>query len=255
MKIFFSLIKKELIENIRTKKILGLLLLFIFVGLISPLTAKLTPQILQAIATNGIDIKANTPTEIDSWVQFFKNVKQTGMLGLVILFSTQITNEIQKGTLINLLSKGLPRYQVIISKWFFNTIMWIFSYCICFLVAFGYTKYFFGNTFPIENILMAVFLPLIFGIFLISLEILGSVITENVIGTLLFVIGGVVIQFILSLKEEIVKYMPIALIGKNINIIKGIGFNDYFIPIFTTCGLIIICIISSIIILNKKEIS
>lgn len=255
MRIFFSLIKKESIENIRTKKILGLLLLFIFIGFISPLTAKLTPKILQAIATDVIDIKVNTPTEIDSWVQFFKNVNQIGMFGLVILFSTQVTDEIQKRTLINLLSKGLPRYQVIISKCFFNTIMWIFSYCICFLVSFGYTKYFFGNTFPIKNILMAVFLPLIFGIFLISLEILGSVITENVIGTLLFVIGGVVIQFILSLKEEIVKYMPIDLIGKNINIIKGIGFNDYFIPIFTTCGLIIICIISSIIILNKKEIS
>ena len=255
MKIFFSLIKKESIENIRTKKMLGLLLLFIFIGLISPLTAKLTPQILQAIATDGIDIKVNTPTEIDSWVQFFKNVNQIGMFGLVILFSTQITNEIQKGTLINLLSKGLPRYQVIISKWFFNTIMWIFSYCICFLVAFGYTKYFFGNTFSIGNILMAVFLPLIFGIFLIALEILGSVITENVIGTLLFVAGGVVIQFILPLKEEIVKYMPIALLGKPVNIIKGIGFNDYFIPIFTTFGLIIICIISSIIVLNKKEMS
>lgn len=255
MRIFFSLIKKESIENIRTKKMLGLLLLFIFIGLISPLTAKLTPQILQAIATDGIDIKANTPTEIDSWVQFFKNVNQIGMFGLVILFSTQVTNEIQKGTLINLLSKGLPRYQVIISKWFFNAIMWILSYCICFLVAFGYTKYFFGNTFPIENILMPVFLPLIFGIFLISIEILGSVITESVIGTLLFVSSGVVIQFLLSLKEEIVKYMPIALIVKPVNIIKGIGFNDYYIPIFTTFVLIIICVISSIIVLNKKEIS
>lgn len=255
MRIFFSLIKKEAIENIRTKKILGLLLLFIFIGLISPLTAKLTPQILQFIATDGIDIKANIPKEIDSWVQFFKNINQIGMFGLVILFSTQVTNEIQKGTLINLLSKGLPRYQVIMSKWFFNTIIWFCSYCICFLVAFGYTKYFFGNTFPVGNILMAALLPLIFGIFLISLEILGSVITENVIGTLLFVAGGVVIQFILSLKEEIVKYMPIALLGKPVNIIKGIGFNDYFIPIFTTFGLIIICIISSIIVLNKKEMS
>ena len=255
MRIFFSLIKKESIENIRTKKMLGLLLLFIFIGLISPLTAKLTPQIFQAIATDGIDIKANTPTEIDSWVQFFKNVNQIGMFGLVIMFSTQVTNEIQKGTLINLLSKGLPRYQVIISKCFFNAIMWILSYCICFLISFGYTKYFFGNKFLIENILLAVLLPLIFGIFLIALEILGSVITENVIGTLLFVAGAVVIQFILSLKEEIVKYMPIALLVKPINIIKGIGFNDYFIYIFTTFGLIIICIISSIIVLNKKEMS
>ena len=150
MRIFFSLIKKESIENIRTKKMLGLLLLFIFIGLISPLAAKLTPQIFQAIATDGIDIKVNTPTEIDSWVQFFKNVNQIGMFGLVIMFSTQVTNKIQKGTLINLLSKGLPRYQVIISKCFFNAIMWILSYCICFLIAFGYTKYFLAINFSLR---------------------------------------------------------------------------------------------------------
>lgn len=255
MKIFLSLIKKEAIENIRTKKMLGILLLFIFIGLISPLTAKLMPLILQSITTEGIDIKIPAPSEIDSWVQFFKNINQIGMFGLVILFSTQVTNEIQKGTLINLLSKGLPRYQVIISKFFFNTVMWGSAYSICFLISFGYTRYFFEDTFYITNILMAALLPFIFGFFLIALEILGSIITENVIGTLIFVASGVVIQFIFSLKEEIVKYMPIALLGKPVNIIKGIGFNDYSVPIITTLGLIIICIISSILVLNRKEMS
>lgn len=255
MRVFISLIKKEAIENIRTKKILVILGLFVFIGLISPLTAKLTPLILRSIATEGIDIKVATPAEIDSWIQFFKNVNQIGMFGLAILFSTQITNEIQRGTLINLLSKGLPRYQVIISKWFFNTVMWVSSYCVCFLVAFGYTKYFFENTFAIKNIMMAALLPLIFGVFLISVEILGGVIAENVIGTLVLTAGAIVLQFILSLKDEIVKYMPIALLEKPVNLIKGIGFNDYFIPIITTFGLIIICVISSIVVLNRKQIS
>ena len=49
--------------------------------------------------------------------------------------------------------------------------------------------------------------------------------------------------------------MPIALPGKPVNIIKGIGFNDYFIPIIITLGLIIIFIISSILVLNRKEMS
>lgn len=255
MKIFLSLIKKEAIENIRTKKLLAIMILFIFIGLISPLTAKLTPLILEFIATEGVEIKVMSPSEIDSWTQFFKNVNQMGMFCLVILLSTQISNEIQKGTLINLLSKGLPRFQVVLSKWFFDVIMWMISYGISFLLAFCYTKYFFSNTFPLENILMAALLPFLFGIFLITIEILGGIITGNVIGTLVFVAGSIAIQFILSLKDEIVKYMPIALIGKPINLIKGIGFDDYSVPIFTTGGLVIICIIFSIIIINKKQIT
>lgn len=255
MNLFFSLIKKEALENVRTKRFLVMVILFLFIGLISPLTAKLTPVILEVILPENTDIRMANPSEIDSWVQFFKNINQIGMFGMTILLSTQITNEFQKGTLINLLSKGLPRFQVIISKWFFDIIMWICSYAICFFIAFAYTGYFFENTFPTGRIFMAALLPFIFGIFLISIEILGSVITENVIGTLTFVAGSIIIQFILSLKDEIVKYMPIALIGKPVNLIKGIGFDDYFVPIITTSGLIFIFLILSIVIMNKKQIS
>lgn len=254
MKVFFSLIKKEAMENIRTKKFLLVVILFLFIGLISPLTAKLTPLILQSITPENMDIKVMEVTEIDSWSQFFKNVNQIGMFGFVILFSTQIVNELQKGTLINLLSKGLPRFQIILSKFTFNMIMWSISYFLCAFTTFFYTKYFFENAFSMKRIFMAILLPFIFGIFLISLEILGSIITESVIGTLLFVSSTILIQFILSIKTEIVKYLPITLIEKPINLIKGIGFDDYFIPIFITSGLVFLSIALSIIVINRKQI-
>ena len=255
MRIFLSLLKKEAIEGARTKKTTSTLILFLFIGLISPLTAKLTPLILQSIATGNIDINVAPPSEIDSWTQFFKNISQIGMFGLAIILSTQMANEFQKGTLINLLSKGLPRYQVVLSKIFYNFILWFLAYfCSCILTYF-YTKYFFGISFPIRNILMAALLPFIFGLFLISLEILAGVISGNVIGTLILTTVGIVIQLILSIRDEIVKYMPIALIGKPVNLIKGIGYDDYYVPIITGNILLIMCIVISIAIINKKQIS
>ena len=255
MRIFLSLLKKEAIEGARTKKTTSTLILFLFIGLISPLTAKLTPLILQSIATGNIDINVAPPSEIDSWTQFFKNISQIGMFGLAIILSTQMANEFQKGTLINLLSKGLPRYQVVLSKIFYNFILWFLAYfCSCILTYF-YTKYFFGISFPIRNILMAALLPFIFGLFLISLEILAGVISGNVIGTLILTTLGIVIQLILSIRDEIVKYMPIALIGKPVNLIKGIGYDDYYVPIITGNILLIMCIVISIAIINKKQIS
>lgn len=255
MRIFLSLLKKEAIEGARTKKMISTFILFLFIGLISPLTAKLTPMILQSIATGNIDINAAPPSEIDSWTQFFKNISQIGMFGLAIILSTQMANEFQKGTLINLLSKGLPRYQVVLSKIFYNFILWFFAYFCSFILTYLYTRYFFGISFPIRNILMAALLPFIFGLFLISLEILAGVISGNVIGTLILTTAGIVIQLILSIRDEIVKYMPIALIGKPVNLIKGIGYDDYYVPIITGGILIIICIVISIAVINKKQIS
>ena len=255
MRIFLSLLKKEAIEGARTKKIISTFILFLFIGLISPLTAKLTPMILQSIATGNIDINVAPPSEIDSWTQFFKNISQIGMFGLAIILSTQMANEFQKGTLINLLSKGLPRYQVVLSKIFYNFILWFIAYFCSFILTYFYTKYFFGISFPIRNILMAALLPFIFGLFLISLEILAGVISGNVIGTLILTTVGIVIQLILSIRDEIVKYMPIALIGKPVNLIKGIGYDDYYVPIITGSILLILCIVISIAIINKKQIS
>ncbi|MBM7549781.1 ABC transporter permease [Peptoniphilus gorbachii] len=255
MRIFLSLLKKEAIEGARTKKMISTFILFLFIGLISPLTAKLTPMLLQSIATGNIDINVAPPSEIDSWTQFFKNISQIGMFGLAIILSTQMANEFQKGTLINLLSKGLPRYQVVLSKIFYNFILWFLAYYSSFILTYFYTKYFFGISFPIRNILMAALLPFIFGLFLISLEILAGVISGNVIGTLILTTVGIVIQLILSIRDEIVKYMPIALIGKPVNLIKGIGYDDYYVPIITGSILLILCIVISIAVINKKQIS
>lgn len=255
MRIFLSLLKKEAIEGARTKKMISTFILFLFIGLISPLTAKLTPMILQSIATGNIDINVAPPSEIDSWIQFFKNISQIGMFGLAIILSTQMANEFQKGTLINLLSKGLPRYQVVLSKIFYNFILWFIAYFCSFILTYFYTKYFFRISFPIRNILMAALLPFIFGLFLISLEILAGVISGNVIGTLILTTAGIVIQLILSIRDEIVKYMPIALIGKPVNLIKGIGYDDYYVPIITGSILLILCIVISIAVINKKQIS
>lgn len=255
MRIFLSLLKKEAIEGARTKKMISTFTLFFFIGLISPLTAKLTPMILQSIATGNIDINVAPPSEIDSWTQFFKNISQIGMFGLAIILSTQMANEFQKGTLINLLSKGLPRYQVVLSKIFYNFILCFIAYFCSFILTYFYTKYFFGISFPIRNILMAALLPFIFGLFLISLEILAGVISGNVIGTLILTTAGIVIQLILSIRDEIVKYMPIALIGKPVNLIKGIGYDDYYVPIITGSILLILCIVISIAAINKKQIS
>ena len=255
MRIFLSLLKKEAIEGARTKKMISTFILFLFIGLISPLTAKLTPMILQSIATGNIDINVAPPSEIDSWTQFFKNISQIGMFGLAIILSTQMANEFQKGTLINLLSKGLPRYQVVLSKIFYNFILWFIAYFCSFILTYFYTKYFFGISFPIRNILMAALLPFVFGLFLISLEILAGVISGNVIGTLILTTLGIVIQLILSIRDEVVKYMPIALIGKPVNLIKGIGYDDYYVPIITGSILLILCIVISIAVINKKQIS
>ena len=108
MKTFITFFKKELLEQIRTKKLMILTLLFIFFGILNPLTAKLTPWLLEMLSesmeSSGINITVMEITALDSWVQFFKNVPM--MLVIFIFMQSNIfSKEYQNGTLTLVLTK------------------------------------------------------------------------------------------------------------------------------------------------------
>lgn len=113
MKAYFAFTQKELLESLRTYKLLIMIIVFMFFGMLGPLTAKLTPQILESLMPAGMQVTMGEPTAFDSWAQFFKNVSQMGFIVVAILFSGIMANEFNRGTLIHPLTKGLPRSTVI----------------------------------------------------------------------------------------------------------------------------------------------
>ena len=255
MKVYLAFMKKEFMENFRNKKIIILAVVFLLIGMMSPVTAKLTPLIIKSVSMNGIEIKVPDPVEMDAWVQFFKNVGQMGMFVLALLLSNQMSNELQKGTLINLFSKGLSRYKVVIAKFSIGLIMWLVSYGLAFLVSWAYAVYFFGNTIDLSKILSAVAMPFIFGLLLISLELLGGIITGSVVGSLSFAGVFTVIQLILSIKSSISKYLPIYLVNNPLDILNGTKVSEFYPSIAITLVLTIVALWSSVVIMNKKQLS
>ena len=110
MKSLFAFMKKEILEQIRTGKIILLGLLFVLFGIMNPAIAKLTPWILESVAdtmeSSGMVITSVTITAMDSWTQFFKNIP-IGLIAFVLIESSILTKEYSSGTLILSLTKGL----------------------------------------------------------------------------------------------------------------------------------------------------
>ncbi len=98
--------------------------------MMNPLTAKITPQLVENFMPEGMIVNLGEPTALDSWMQFYKNVPQLGLVVLVILFSGMMSQEYSKGTLINMLTKGLARRSVILSKLTVALVMWTAAYVI-----------------------------------------------------------------------------------------------------------------------------
>lgn len=253
MRAYIAFVQKELMENIRTYKLLIMLSVFLIFGMLGPLTAKLMPKLLETLIIEGMQITIPEPTALDSWAQFFKNVSQMGMLVVAILFSGMMANEFSHGTLINVLTKGLARSTVILSKFTVSVLIWTVSYGLCFVVSLVYTAYFWGDD-GIEHLFLAVTGLWIFGVLLLAVMLLGGVIFKNSSGTLLFTGGFIVALFMLDIVPQIRKYNPLALAAKNMSLLSGkIMPEDLTVAFAVSLAIVLFSIVCAIGIFNKKQ--
>ena len=255
MRAFIAFTRKEFVESLRTYRLIVLAAVFLLLGVMSPLFAKLLPELLNgADMGGGVILAMSEPVAMDSWAQFFKNVGQMGMLALIITFCGIMANEFSRGTLINLLTKGMKRHIVIWSKFLSASILWAVSYLLCLAVCYSYTAYYWPANI-LSHTLLAFFAPWLFGEFLIALLILGGVLFGNFYGSLLTCGGVIVVLNLLNIIPGAQKYNPVILSGDTLNLLNAQKTVVDFMPAVLICAAAtVLLLVTSVMVFNKKQI-
>lgn len=253
MKGYLAFLKKEMFEYAKTYKLLIMLVVFAVFGITNPLVAKLMPEILAGLMTDGITITMPEATAYDAWMQFFKNATQMGLVIVVILFSGVLSSELSKGTLINLLTKGLSRTAVILSKYTCMVILWTASIALCFGLTFIYTVYLFPAD-KVSNLLFSVFCLWVFGLFLLSALLLSAVLTKSNYGCLLITGAAVAACMLVNIVPAMHRYNPISLAADNLGLItNSIEVSSLYSAILVSSLLSMILVWLSVIVFRKKQ--
>lgn len=251
-----AFLKKEWLEQLRSGKLLLLGILFTLFGVMNPAIAKLTPLLLEMVsdsmAQTGLVVTGVTVTAMDSWVQFFKNVPMA-LIVFVLLESGIFTREYQQGTLIPVLTKGLPRYQVLLSKTVVLAALWTAGYWLCFGITYGYNAWFWDNSVA-KNLIFAVTAWYLTGLWTLSLMVLFSTLsaanTGVLLGTGAVVLGG----YLLTLLPKLKSWSP-ALLMEAAPLLYGSETpGDYTKALLTTGCLTLSCLAAGIPVFNKKSI-
>jgi ABC-2 type transport system permease protein len=253
MREFVAFTKKEFIESWRTYKLPIMLAVFFIFGMLGPLLAKIMPELLSGLAGEGISIEIAEPTAMDAWGQFFKNVGQMGILSLIIVFCGLTATELARGTLVNMLTKGMKRRTVVLSKFTAATAIWAASYLLCLAVSAAYTAYFWGAG-TLHHTFLAFFSLWLFGELPIALLIFGGILFKGVTGSLLLCGGAIIGLSILNVVPALQKYNPISL-GNTLGLLSGAQGAGDFVPAAIVCTAAAAAIIAaSIAVFNKKQI-
>ncbi|MCL2538842.1 MAG: ABC transporter permease [Oscillospiraceae bacterium] len=254
MKQFSTLVKKEFSESAKTFRLYTMLAAFFVFGVISPLFAKLMPDIFNSLEDTGFIITIPEPTALDSWGQFFNNVSQMGMLVLIIVFCGIMANELSRGTLINLLTKGLRRHTVILAKFLTSSVLWAACYTLCLGVCYLYTAYFW-ETGEMPHAFLVFIAPWLFGELLIALMIFGGAVFGNIYGSLLCCLGAVIAMNLISIAPKAARYNPLTLSAGTLELLAGTKeTSDFFIAISVCCVLTAALTAGTVIVFNKKSV-
>ena len=254
MKAFAAFSKKELLENLRTYKLIIMPAVFILLGIMSPMLAKMLPDIMSGVDLGGMIVDIPEPAAIDSWTQFFSNIGQMGILTMVIVFCGIMSNEFSRGTIINILTKGIKRSAVIFSKFTVACVIWTASYLLSLAVCYAYTVYFWGND-PVPNALLAFAGPWLYGLLLISFMILGGILFKTFYGSLLITGGAAAVMGLLNIAPGVQKYNPASLAGDVLNLLNGQKAPSDFIPALVICAVMAaVSVTGSVLIFNRRQI-
>ena len=178
-KIFFKALKKELLQQWRSKRILVVLIVFVVFGLMSPAFAKFTPEMIKMVegAEQFADLIPE-PQISDAVVQYIKNLTQFGFILAVLLGMGAVVGEKEKGTAAMILSKPMPRWVFIFSKFTAQFLVYLIAFGLAGAGAWYYTLLMFGPL-PLGGFLLVNLLLFVWLLTFVSLTLFASVLAGS----------------------------------------------------------------------------
>jgi len=247
--------KKEIMELFRTYRAILLGGAAMIFGIMSPLIAKLTPWIMEQFSESmqdqGIVIQKVTVTAKDSWMQFDKNFIIFLIIGIAV-FSGSYVNEYSKGTLIPLVTKGLTRRAVVLSKLLIQLVAWTIYFALNFGITWGYTAYFWDNS-VVKNYLWMGFFYWLTGVFLLTVVAFFSSLFGSPIQVLLGVAGVYILLNMLGMAKKIESFLPTRLLG-SASLLSGETVpGDFAVASGITAGVSLILVLLAVTLTRRRK--
>ncbi len=206
---FRTLLAKEFCEQWRTWKMIVFLAVFLITGIISPVLAKYTPELLKMVPNlpAGLADLIPAPTMADSVAQYLKNTEQFGILLVILLTMGVVAQEKERGTAAMLLTKPVSRSAVVLAKWLTGMPVALAGLLVDGLACLAYTAVLFDpipfGAFWTLNLLLLVTL----GVYL-TVALMASTLARSQSIAAAGAFGGLVVLLILGSIPRVNDFMP-----------------------------------------------
>lgn len=236
---FRVLLGKELGEQVRTLRLVVLAIVFASFGILSPLTARYLPDLINMLGADqlGIVITLPTPSLADAVDQMLKNVSQFGVLAAILLAMGSVATEKDRGTAAFVLTKPASRAAFLGAKIVAIAVDLFLAVAAAGIAGFGYTTYLFSAP-PIGGYAAMCLLLWLSLVVYASLTFLGSTLTRSAAAGAGIGFAFLVLTGILGAVPAIGRFMPGGLLGPARALGLGTAPGDLLGPIVVNLALV-----------------
>jgi ABC-2 type transport system permease protein len=248
------LLAKELGEQLRTLRLVVVAIVFVSFGILSPLTARYLPDLINSLGGQGLGIVITlpTPTLNDAIDQILKNVSQFGILAAILLSMGAVATEKDRGTAAFVLSKPASRAAFLGAKLVAIALDLFIAVGAAGIAGYAYTAYLFSAP-PVGGYAAMCLLLWLSLVVYAGLTFLGSTLTRSAaagagIGFAFLVLTGIV-----GALPTIGRFMPGGLIGPARALALGNDPGDVLGPVVLNVALIAILAVAAWAAFRRQE--
>ena len=253
MRIFWVALRKELIEQWRSYRLVIVGVVLLLFGFASPILAKYVPEILRLALPEGEAILQliPSPSAADDVSQYLKNISQFGILLAVLMTMGTVAREKDKGTAALMVVKPMPRGVFLMAKMVALGLTFSTGIFLAGVACYLYTMLLF------EALSLAAWLALN-GLLLLSilvyvaLTLLCSTLSRSQVISGALAFGALVVLSILGAVPKLGDWMPGRLTTWAASLFAG-GGDAAWAAVGVSVGLIVAALLAAWLIFERQE--
>jgi ABC-2 type transport system permease protein len=244
--------RKEALEILRTWRIWVLPGILLFFALTGPVLARFTPEIVGALAADQLGgFKIPTPTYLDAYAQWVKNLSQIALFALIIIYGGLVSGESRSGTAVLVLTKPVSRSTFVVVKAAVHAVFFAALLVVGTLLTWGLTAVAFHEA-PGSALWSSALVSLVLGELFIAVMTLLSVLIGSSAGAAGAGLGAYALLSIAGIWKPLARYSPAGL-GNDATALAAGTATDVLWPVLTSLALMVALVALAAVLFRRKD--
>lgn len=222
-----TLWRLEWLRVSRTRRLLMIFGVYIFFGLIGPLSARYVGEIVNRFAAGGVKIEFPPPRPVDGIAQFTSNATQLGLLVVVLVAASALAFDARREMAVFLRTRAGVGAVVLIA-YAVNALAAVAGFAAGVTAAWYETAVLLGGP-PVGDMLAGTAYAAVFLGFAVAVTALAAAVTRSPLGTAGLTVGVLLLMSVASVAHAVARWLPTSLASATPALMRGTSAG-YYLP-------------------------